>query len=180
MLAVSGDHSIHIEKNGLIGPTRGGVWFVWFVSLPGLLEVGTITSFDSRDFLQAPPVAFLTGERGCEVSRYQITCQRGTNHSPTQYQDIYIVVFHSLAIARPVGRIGIVTKTGPNARQLVGGHRSADAAAADQRAPVWLAVQDSLADGLGIVRIGHRLCGMYTDIHVLMAQLAHMSRKIFF
>ena len=55
-----------------------------------------------------------------------------------------------------VGRIGIVADAGSNAGELVGGHGSADTAAADQDAAVRLRLSQGQADFLGEVGIVHR------------------------
>jgi hypothetical protein len=68
-----------------------------------------------------------------------------------------------------------VAEPGANTRPLVGRHRRADAAAADQHAALSLTAEERLAEGFGIVRIVHGFRAMRADIHDLMAELAYIG-----
>jgi hypothetical protein len=140
------------------------------------MSQGIVTAlFKDRNFLQALSVALLACEFGSEVSGDKFMRQCGTNHTSTEHENVHIVVLDSL-----MSRIRIVTETGTNARQFVGGHRRADAAAADQHTAVSVAIEENLADSLGIIGVIDRLRAVCADVHNLMAKPAYICGNVLF
>src|SRR5262245_52084302 len=152
--------AVHIEENGLITPVSGGT---------------VAALFQNRDFLEPPPVAFLAREFGCAVSGDKFIRQCRTNHTSTEHKNVHTVVLDSL-----MGRIRVVTETRTNARQFVGSHRRADAAAADQHAAVSAAIKENSADSLGIIGVIDRLRAVCADVNKLMAERAYVRGEILF
>src|SRR5262249_21543512 len=103
-----------------------------------LLRLGTKTrgemiyssaGFQSLHFSKPPAMGFFPRKRRMYERADQLARQFRTDHSRAQRQNIHIIVLHSLT-----RRIGVVTHSRADARHFVGGHRGADAAAANKDA----------------------------------------------
>src|SRR5260370_5037967 len=114
----------------------------------------------------------LVGEFSAEEGLHEILRQLHTNHPRAEHQHVDVVVLYSL-----MRRIGVVTHAAANPWQFIYRHARADTAAADQNAPLSLAVQHRSAHGFSKVRIIIEILSERTDVHALVSegtmQLAH-------
>ena len=94
----------------------------------------------------------------------QFARQLDADHPRAEHQHIHVVVLDTLA-----RRVSIVAKPGADSGKLVGRHRRADAAAANQHAAFGSAVEHSPPDRLGKIRIVHRSVAIGAFIDHLMS-----------
>src|SRR5436305_11298861 len=76
-----------------------------------------------------------------------------------------------------MGRVGVVTETGANSRNLVGSDRGSHATATDQQTALRLAFCNAPSYRFGIVRIIHRLSTVRTQVKNLMTVLFEMPAQ---
>ncbi len=119
-------------------------------------------------------MAFFVRKLGSEKRARKFLRQLVANHARSQHQDVGIVVFNSL-----MGRIGIVTKPGSDARNLIRRHRHSDSAAADQYSSFGALLDDGLSHGDGNVRVIHGRLAKRSDIFDLVPQLSNIRYEHF-
>jgi hypothetical protein len=111
---------------------------------------------------EAPEVARLTAEAGVDERVDQLVRQLHADHAPAQHEHVHVVVLDTL-----MRRIGVVAQPGADAGHLVGGHRGADAAAAQQDAAFGVVPLQRGAHRLGEVRVVDRLVAVRPDVQHL-------------
>src|SRR5262245_10025795 len=100
------------------------------------------------DLLQPTHVAFPYVEFRTQERAHELAGQLRTDHLGSEAQNVHVVVLDAL-----VGRVRVVADRGPDARDLAGGDRSADAGPADEDSKLGVTVSDRGADLAGLVRI---------------------------
>src|SRR6476469_5375783 len=88
-----------------------------------------IRLFQRRDLGEPPLVTLLMGESGVQEEPRQLTSQLDADHPRAEDQDVHVVVLDPL-----MGGVAVVAQPRADAGELVGRHRGADAAAADEHA----------------------------------------------
>ena len=79
-----------------------------------------------RNFFDAAPVSFQTGEAGAQECFHNFSSESPADDSPSQAEHVYVVVFHALMSGER-----IMTKSGADSRKFVGGDTAAHAAPAE-------------------------------------------------
>src|SRR5437762_6586135 len=119
-------------------------------------------------------MALASGKDGSEERPHQIFRQLHADNPRAQYQDVYIIVFDAL-----VCRIGVMTKPGTDAVQLVRGDGRPDAAAADQYASFRLAPQYRLPHSFSVVRVVHGRGAVRTLVQHFVPELLKKGGQSF-
>src|SRR5262249_22428390 len=101
-------------------------WILWSWLLLSRNCFRRVTLFNAEGFRQAAAVALFTGEACLQEDRAQIFGQLHANHARPHHQHIHIIMLHSL-----MRRVAVMAKAGADARDFVGCHGGADAAATD-------------------------------------------------
>ena len=119
----------------------------------GRRALGAIASsggvrLDRQDLVEPSPVARLAAEGRPEERHRALERGLGPDHPGAERQDVHVVVLDAL-----VRRIRVVADGRPDAAHLVGGHRRADARAADEDPALRLAGDDRVTEPLGEVRV---------------------------
>ena len=105
--------------------------------------------FALEDFVEAPHVALLVGERSAHERRDDLAYERGADDAAADAQDVHVVVLDALA-----RRVGVVAGGRPHARDLIGRDAGADPAPAGEDAALDFAGGDGVGereDEVGVV-----------------------------
>ena len=103
-----------------------------FARMPGIRELGSgaeaFAAFEGLDFVAAADVAFFAvGEAGAEEGVDEFLDQREPDDAGAEAEHVHVVVLDTLARG-----VRVVAHARAYARDLVGRHARADAAAADR------------------------------------------------
>src|SRR3972149_1764935 len=142
------------------GPTEGDV------GLPPL-------ALHFRHLVQAAAQALLPLEAGGQDRLHQLHRNRVADDARAQAEHVHIVVLHALARG-----VRVVAEGGANAAHLVRGAARADAAAADDDAPLGAPVNDRLADGAGVGRVVYGVGAVGADVQPLVAVTLERGRDL--
>src|SRR5918994_5888551 len=112
------------------------------------LDVVMQRPFQLADFLQPLDVALAPVEARGEESADELDSELGADHLRAQAEHVHVVVLDAL-----VRGVDVVADRCPNAGELAGGDRGADARAADEDSPVGVAALDRLAELTRLVRV---------------------------
>src|SRR5438445_3303910 len=107
---------------------------------------------ESLHLAKPAKVALLAGEAGSDEGARKIPRQGLADDAGSEAEDVHVVVLHALMRA-----VGVVAEAGPHAADLVGRDRGADAAAADENAPLGLSVGHRVRHrrrGVGVIVVG--------------------------
>ncbi len=115
--------------------------------------------FERPHLGQTPHVPLGVGEPRAEKRRDQRFGESRADHPRAEHEDVGVIVKHALR-----RRVRVVTESGADAWQLVGGDAGADAAAADDQPAIGPAVEYRASDRLGVVGIVDGLGGMRAEV----------------
>src|SRR5690348_11026913 len=107
--------------------------------------------FQRADLAKAPLVAGLVTEPGVQERPHQLPGQLDPDDTRSEHQHVHVVVLDTL-----VRGVRVVAQPGPDAGQLVGRDRRADAAAADEHAALRAALGHGVSHRRGDIGIVHR------------------------
>src|SRR3954468_55748 len=100
------------------------------------------------DLFQPTHVAFPAVELCTQERADELAGQLRADHLRADAEDVHVVVLDAL-----VRRVRVVADGGPDARELAGGDRGADAGAADEDPALRVTAADRIADLTRLVRV---------------------------
>src|SRR5829696_6242194 len=133
----------------------------------------SVSFLDLPHLRQPPPVSLLAAEGGADEGARQLLGQLGPHDAAAEHEDVHVVVLHAL-----VRRVAVVAEPRAHAGDLVGGDRSADAAAADEDPALGAPLDHGERERLGDVRVVHRLAAVGAEVGDLVPQLAERLRDL--
>ena len=101
---------------------------------------------------------------GADEGLHQFAREGGSDDPSPEHEDVHVVVLDSLVCG-----VDVMTDRGAHPLELVRGHRGADAAAADEHAPLGSPIDHGLAHGLGRIGVIDGGGGMGAHIDHLVA-----------
>ena len=122
--------------------------------------------FQDIDLAEAADVTLFMGELRAQKSVDTVVCGLGANDPGTEDEHVHIVMLDPL-----MRRVVVMAEAGADTANLVCGYAGAHTAAADENSSLGAAVQDSMPDFRGEIRIINRRSGVRANVENLVALL---------